>query len=145
MSTGIPQIVFNGRNGDGPVRGRAKACRTRRLMREDLERERAEWLEARNAAISAAAENHRCAVCGEVCSPNARACRLHVAKDDEFLICDEVIRAGFGDVKWKKIPQRVVDLARSIVAARRLQAPEPERPSWQDWVRGEVPDVFVAR
>ena len=143
MSAAVSPTIFNNRGTDGPQRGRSKACRERHAI--GLERERnPDWLTARNAAISAAAENHRCQECGAVCPPKERACSLHVVKDVEFQVCDLLAKSKWGDVKpQRKIPSEVIEAARRKVMER---AGEPSmRPSWRDWVLGKVPQISVAR
>jgi len=134
VSTAVSQIIFNGRNGDGPHRGRSKARRERHVIHLDLDRERPEPQVTDSRCL--------CSVCGAVCAVNARACRLHVEKSDDYLICEELIAAGFADVPRRKIPQKVIDTARGIVGLRRMRevrAAKSGKPSWQDWVLGEVP------
>lgn len=138
MSTAVSQIIFNGRNSDGPQRGRSKACRERHAI--GLERERIEPQVTDSRCL--------CSVCGVVCAVNVRACRLHVEKSDDYLLCEELIAAGFADVPRRKIPQKVIDTARGIVGLRRMRearAAKPTRPSWRDWVLGKVPQIIVAR
>ena len=142
MSAAVSPTIFNNRGTDGPKRGRSKACRERRAI--GLERERnPDWLTARNAAISAAAENHRCQECGAVCPPKERACRLCVIKDEEFRLCDLLARSEYGDTKWRKIPEAAIEAARRTIQER---TGEPAIcPSWRYWVLGKVPQISVAR
>ena len=93
MSTAVSQIIFNGRNSDGPQRGRSKECRERHAI--GLERERIEPQVTDSRCL--------CSVCGVVCAVNVRACRLHVEKSDDYFLfasstcCEPTVRK-----RWSK-------------------------------------------
>jgi hypothetical protein len=59
--------------------------------------------------------NH-CQECGVHVTPGSRACFKCEIKDADFRFVEWVIRAGFGDRKWKRVPAAVIAEARRAVA-----------------------------